>query len=176
MQQHILKRIKETGNNSGWTDPDFQQEMKNHGWAKGFAWCAIFTKYIWDRFNITSTNQKNHKDISINVMQTYNRFKSISTLNPEGLEPGSLVIWQSKKNATSGHIGIYLGSLDNETIVTLEGNTDADGSREGDGIYIKKRIFKNCGFTFKGFIPCSHSEFFTEYIEQNINIKGWKWL
>lgn len=37
------------------------------------------------------------------------------------------------------HIGIVTAPSDNGVVMTVEGNTNADGSREGDGVYAKRR-------------------------------------
>ena len=37
------------------------------------------------------------------------------------------------------HVGIYAGGVNAESIVTIEGNTNGAGSREGDGVYRKLR-------------------------------------
>lgn len=105
---------------------------------------------------------------------TFNKMKQITTKDISNIAPGSLVCWQSKKNVTAGHIGVFLHKIDDDTIITLEGNTDADGTREGDGIYIKKRNFKSTGMNFKGFIPVEENEDIKQYIADNVNIKGWK--
>lgn len=50
------------------------------------------------------------------------------------IKRGDLVIF------TFSHIGIALGSPDSNGLVeTCEGNTNGDGSREGDGVYRKRR-------------------------------------
>jgi hypothetical protein len=41
---------------------------------------------------------------------------------------------------TFSHIGIAVGDIGKDGIVqTIEGNTNAEGSREGDGVYRKRR-------------------------------------
>lgn len=37
------------------------------------------------------------------------------------------------------HIGIVTAPSENGVVMTVEGNTNADGSREGDGVYAKRR-------------------------------------
>ena len=50
------------------------------------------------------------------------------------IEAGDIVVF------TFSHIGIALSAPDiNGNVETVEGNTDAAGSREGGGVFIKKR-------------------------------------
>jgi len=51
------------------------------------------------------------------------------------------------------HIGIVAGALwSNGKLPTIEANTDADGGREGDGIYEKTRTPGICGEFYR--LPC----------------------
>lgn len=51
------------------------------------------------------------------------------------------------------HIGIVAGGLwSNGRLPTIEANTDADGGREGDGIYEKTRAPGVCGEFYR--LPC----------------------
>jgi hypothetical protein len=37
------------------------------------------------------------------------------------------------------HVGLAIGAPDGETVETIEGNTNAEGSREGGGVFEKSR-------------------------------------
>jgi cell wall-associated NlpC family hydrolase len=37
------------------------------------------------------------------------------------------------------HVGIYVGTVNSTSVLTIEGNTNGEGSREGDGVYEKIR-------------------------------------
>lgn len=47
------------------------------------------------------------------------------------------------KTARLGHIGLVV-SIDGDEIHTIEANTNGAGSREGDGVYQKIRLIKDC--------------------------------
>ena len=51
----------------------------------------------------------------------------------------------SAKRPRLSHIGIVAGFAGNGMVHTIEGNTNAAGSREGDGCYDKLRSLSFCG-------------------------------
>lgn len=54
------------------------------------------------------------------------------------IKAGDIVIY------TFSHIGIAVSDVDKQGIVqTVEGNTNSDGEREGDGVYRKRRNIAN---------------------------------
>jgi hypothetical protein len=58
-------------------------------------------------------------------------------------ERGDIVIFLPRLS----HIGIVAGfaGLNGRSVCTIEGNTNEDGSREGDGCYVKRRSLSFCG-------------------------------
>jgi hypothetical protein len=60
---------------------------------------------------------------------------STQTRKPHGgdIKAGDIVIF------TFSHIGIAVEDADGSTVVTVEGNTDSAGSREGGGVFRKTR-------------------------------------
>lgn len=175
MQTYInYKNVKEIGNNKGWNDATFEAEMRKIGFQYGHAWCSYFVKHIWNNFDIRCRG-KTFASISPSVITTYNNFKSYIENTTLGLNGGSLVIWQSKTNQNSGHIGLFIADKGNGNILTLEGNTDTDGSREGDGIYLKKRKFIACGFNFMGFVNCDYNSDFEDWLLDNVDFHNNQW-
>jgi len=107
----------------------------------GYAWCASFIcwvvkmareevrgeKFAWDRpqtagawdFERWALKQK---DKGVKMIKP-----------PRSFKPGDIVVF------TFSHIGLCVGSKDDGTIPTIEGNTDTRGSREGGGVYEKVR-------------------------------------
>jgi hypothetical protein len=47
---------------------------------------------------------------------------------------------------TRGHTGIVV-AVDDEGFDTIEGNTNEAGSREGDGVYLKRHLWSDCGLS-----------------------------
>ena len=59
-------------------------------------------------------------------------------------QPGDLV-WWAFSGARPNHIGIVAKLDGANQIVTIEGNTNPAGSREGDGVYERKRSISGAG-------------------------------
>lgn len=119
-----------TGRNDG---PEVERYLAHVGLGKGYAWCAAFVSYHLDGCGV-----KNPK----------------SAWSPAFASAADRV-WQPRKAARSplpgdvfsiyyanlkrvGHVGLVTG-MDGRYILTVEGNTSGPGSREGDGVYARKR-------------------------------------
>ena len=154
---------KEKVNNSGFIDPKLEKDMKDAGWYPGASWCVYFVKMIWKK--VLPSKFPNHwkiaqKLISGNSQNTWSKFKKdTSGLFKQSNTPqiGGIVIWQKYKKGLplwEGHAGI-VKSHTTTSFVTIEGNTNDNGSSNGDGIYEKNRKYAwNTyeGLRLKGFI------------------------
>lgn len=71
--------------------------------------------------------------------------KREAVLHPELVTPGAVFIMDHGKGA--GHTGIVV-SVDGQTLTTIEGNTNEAGSRNGIGVFRRKRTIAaiNKGF------------------------------
>lgn len=137
---------KEISGNLGFNDKLFEDKMKKVGFQKGFAWCSLFAELVYKEAYNTISNSllgKLEKLFSASVMTTRNNFVSqYGKLKLEGL-PGDLVIWQNIKNPGTGHIAI-LSSPATKSLKyfnSIEGNTNGAGSREGDSVLEKQRLY-----------------------------------
>ena len=110
---------------------------------KGWAWCAAFVCWVV-REAMASTGVKQTKTFkrprTAGAWDFENwsleQDKTTNTKKPHGgdILPGDIVVF------TFSHIGIAVSSPNGEGIVkVVEGNTDAAGSREGGGVYLKSR-------------------------------------
>lgn len=126
--------------NSGFSDPAFEAAMKAAGWRKGQAWCAYFVRHC-----VRTAGYVDHT--SPGAVQTYRNYEKRKMT---GNEPrvGAIAVWQLYKDGKPvirngmypGHVGIVERvAEDGKTMSTIEGNTDAAGSREGDGVAVKIR-------------------------------------
>jgi hypothetical protein len=61
--------------------------------------------------------------------------------NPSLIKPGDIMLIR-KSELDWTHTAIII-SIDSETFTTIEGNTNAGGSRNGDGVYKRVRNFRN---------------------------------
>ena len=123
--------VRETGYNTG---PEVDKYLKSVGFAPGASWCGAFVGY-----NLTKQGVKNP-----------NSAWSPAYANPK------YVIWTGKKGGIMplsgdvatfyypnlkrvGHVGFFVKKDFDGYFITIEGNTNGAGSREGDGVFKKKR-------------------------------------
>ena len=78
--------------------------------GKGYAWCAAFTCWVYGQAGVMNPR---------------------SAWAPAMVPPGKM-----KRVA---HVG-FVDQWGPKEVVTVEGNTNGAGSREGDGVYKKKRL------------------------------------
>ena len=148
---------KEKPNNSGFLDPGFEAKMRAQGWRPGYAWCAIFTRLVW----IEAYQQLEPAKVSVlaklfspGVLATYNQFKTAgkTVTTPQ---PGDVVIFRHGRTV-NGHAGIVIEVGPGNRITTIEGNTNAEGGREGDRVAVKSRKlnqpFQEHGLNLVGFV------------------------
>jgi len=72
-------------------------------------------------------------------------------------EPGSVMVWtvfQNNLPTSRGHVGIVKEVLDQEFVLTIEGNTSHGIQGEPDGVYLKRRhiSFLTGNFRTTGFL------------------------
>lgn len=159
---------EEISGNLGFKTPWFYKMMIGVGFQKTHPWCCYFAELCWkEGYKKTFPNDKNmiivlDKLFSASVMQTRNNF--IKNGSEYGFEftktptIGSLIIYQSATNKSFGHIGVVT-KITGNSVVTIEGNTDTKGSREGIAVAQKIRVVdytvKSKGLNLIGFITLS---------------------
>lgn len=116
--------------NGNWNNMQkFSPEVPGLEWSQGQPWCATFTAWgadelgARDRWPITASCAT-----AVNYWKKRNRFTEYPVLG------GPFYM-----GAYGGdHVGVVY-SYDDEFIYTVEGNTNAGGSYQGDGVYLRKR-------------------------------------
>jgi len=149
---------REKPGNTGFVNPDFQKLMNAAGWYMKAPWCAFFTRVILVIvFALDHRLAVIKRCCSGNAQQTFKNFKAEGTFKT-GMIPkdGALAVWQFG-NSTAGHIGLVVkGDHSFNTMQTVEGNTNGNGSREGDQVAIKLRTINrprtDKGLNLIGFI------------------------
>ena len=140
------KGVREVGKNAG---PDVEKYLHCLGMTKGSPWCAAFVSWCvmqsrglakppkWCSGSAVSLFQMSGKN-AVKVTPLDADFKS-------KVKPG--MIWSRAQDPAAaaaarkgswcqGHTGIVV-AVDDIGWHTIEGNTNAAGSREGDGVYRK---------------------------------------
>lgn len=146
------------GENRGQLVEIFQKAVD--GRASGEPWCMAFTQFCakqidqqYDYINQASSGLRSCLYPSEHVLTTWNNTpKEARLLAPQA---GTLILWQWYKNGkatASGHVGIVTEVIDDELVRTVEGNTsnpDDKIVREGDGVFSKRRKFKDDKGSFR---------------------------
>jgi hypothetical protein len=148
----------EIAGNKGWVDKAFEKRMKAVGWAVGHSWCAYFTELVWkEAYAGHKVAPTFDKLFSASATATYANFSASSLYKVGKLPaPGALAVWRLG-TGWQGHIGIVT-KVSGSTFDTIEGNTNAQGSREG--MYVARKLrrlgqpVRPNGLNLVGFVYC----------------------
>jgi hypothetical protein len=123
-----------TGKNDG---VQVEAYLKSVNLGKGYAWCAAFVKWCFDRADINTTitawspTAENRKNL------VYDKGKFL-----QDPRPGDVFTLYYPSLKRIGHTGFYDKKQNSTIFRSVEGNTNGEGSREGDGVYVKYRSVK----------------------------------
>lgn len=109
------------GSNAG---PDVEKYLKSVGLGKGYSWCMAFVFWCTAQAAL-KTGIINPLKKTAGVLDQYNSRKNLVITLPV---PGCVFIMDFGKG--QGHTG-FVEKVTGDTIHTIEGNTNDDGSREG---------------------------------------------
>lgn len=153
--------MKEIPGNLGFEDKVFEEMLVEVGWERGQAWCAYFAELVWKKAykDFPETVKLLDTLFTAGAVKTYSNFKNSGKYEVDKHpKRGDLVIWQTWKNNTphwSGHAGIVITVSNDNEFISIEGNTNSSGGREGIEVALKYRKLtfdaKN-GLVLKGFI------------------------
>jgi hypothetical protein len=129
---------EKTGNNDG---PDVEKYLASVGLGKGNSWCMAFVFWCVNEAS-KFYGQPNPLVKTAGVLYQWQNTKALKQSSPV---PGCVFIMDFGKG--EGHTG-FVESVEGDTVNTLEGNTNIDGSRNGIGVFRRKRKI----LTIKGFI------------------------
>jgi hypothetical protein len=162
---------KEISGNKGFMQADFEERMKAVGWESGQAWCAYFAELVWkEAYHKFTLNAFPVLDrlFSAMAVKTWNQFtKSGQFVYDRNPAPGDLVIWQhfiSGNPDWKGHAGIVIDVPNLLSFISIEGNTNAQGGREGEVVGKKERSMQfltDNGLRLLGFIHPTEPYLFT---------------
>lgn len=130
--------------NMGFTNPEFEKSMKSVGWKVSYQWCALFSELVWhEAFQGDENMLKIIKDkFSASAFKTFLNFDKVG-MTSKTPEVGSVVIWRQVKKGVpqwTGHAGIVT-EVHKDHFVSIEGNTNDAGGREGYIVAVKKRKY-----------------------------------
>lgn len=157
---------QEIEGNMGFVDPVFDEEMRELGrFQNGFPWCVCFVEMCWKKgyrdFNIKESEpifKEMAKLITPSAKRTLENFKEADAwIISQTPRVGAIAIWIYYKNGnptSSGHAGI-VKSWNYKRVTTIDGNTNAEGGREGKEVAEKSRrknFHDTKGLVLQGFI------------------------
>lgn len=131
----------EKPSNSGFLDSTFEKKMVAVGWQKSQAWCSYFAELVWKEAYLEYNTHyllQLDKLFSASATSTYQKF-DVDPLWEVSKVPvkGAIAVWRHGVS-WQGHIGIVIDVI-NDSIQTIEGNTNAAGGREGVEVAEKTR-------------------------------------
>lgn len=123
---------EENGSNRGYMVDIYNREI---GVTLGSPWCGSFigSNLTWQ--GVDNPHSARAKDYALEKDIIW---RAKRKNNPK-LEAGDVLTWYYSNLGRVGHAGFYIETDKNNYFITIEGNTNGNGSREGDGVYKKKR-------------------------------------
>lgn len=132
---------KELPGNVFSNESDFGKKLHAVGQKDGDPWCALFTELVFKEAYPEKFKEFD-KLFSASAVQTFKNFTKasypVNTLPREG----NLVIWQMMKDGQpqwQGHAGIVTDLKSSWEFISVEGNTNEAGGREGVAVAVKQR-------------------------------------
>lgn len=143
----VAKKVREVGKNAG---PDVEKYQKSVGLSKGNPWCAAFVSWCYIESKGLTKAPKWCSGSAVSLFQMARAQKAVCVTPVDAGFQSKVkagMIWSraqdpeaaagARKGAwCQGHTGVVV-KVDNIGFHTIEGNTNAAGSREGDGVYEK---------------------------------------
>lgn len=122
-----------TGHNDG---KQVEIYLKSVKLGKGYAWCAAFVHWCLEQCGIK--NKINAMALSAHRPGHFVYFKGKRIRSPQA---GDVFTLYYPKLGRIGHTGFFDQEVNSKIFRSVEGNTNAAGSREGDGVYVKYRSY-----------------------------------
>lgn len=124
-----------TGKNDG---KKVEQYLRNVNLGKGYSWCAAFVSWTYDQCGINNPRSA-WAPAYFNKRNTiYQSGKHLTADLPNTGDVFGIYFPNKKRIA---HVG-FVDSWGTKYAITVEGNTNEAGSREGDGVYKKRRLLR----------------------------------
>jgi hypothetical protein len=133
-RKEVGVREKPRNSNRGKRVQEFQAATWLNG--TGWPWCAAFICWLCREAGMPDSARP--KTASAYDFERWARKKTspaklIKPASKSRIQTGDIVVF------TFSHIGLAVDDQDGGIVRTIEGNTDAAGSREGGGVYAKTR-------------------------------------
>ncbi|WP_083256943.1 CHAP domain-containing protein [Arcticibacter eurypsychrophilus] len=131
---------EQSGNNDG---AKVEEYLKYVGLKRGSPWCAAFVCWSLAQAGIENPRSGWSPDLFPGVKICWQRssgvqLNSLKSLASVPCQGDVFGIFFPSKNRIA-HVG-FVDSWGEKYVITVEGNTNEAGSREGDGVYRKRRL------------------------------------
>ncbi|MFJ8384751.1 peptidoglycan-binding protein [Streptomyces sp. NPDC094438] len=142
LAQNVIRIAKaEKGYQEGWSNGHWNNREKYAAQVPGLAWvsddeepwCAVFTSWVAMRAGAASLYPRTASCVEgVDWFERRGRFTEYPVI-------GGQVFYGSDGGTHTGIVYAYTS----DTIFTIEGNTNTNGSAEGDGVYLRQRPRKS---------------------------------
>jgi hypothetical protein len=158
--QHLETQLdvrEATGKNDG---AAVKMYLNHVGLDEGYAWCVAFVSYNLDYFSIPNPNSAWSPNYAKRKDVVWSQKMKISG----HIDPGDVFTIYSTNRKRVVHGGFVIGKTKTGSyIITIEGNTNVEGAREGIGVFKRKRNLNKI---------YAISNYITPYHESIINRKS----
>ena len=113
--------------------------LKYCGLTKGNPWCASFVCWTYGQAKIKNPKSGYCPDLFNPRYNIYYRGSKRLQKKPEKGDVWGIYFPEKKRVA---HVG-FVDDWQDKYVITVEGNTNQAGSREGDGVYRKRRLISS---------------------------------
>lgn len=112
--------------------PRVAQYLKTTGLGEGHAWCAAFVNWTYRQHGVACPSSPAWSPSWFPP----DRVIDLSQCTPQ---PGDVFGIYFRNKRRIAHVG-FVHRYNTHYSITVEGNTNEAGSREGDGVYMKRRL------------------------------------
>ena len=148
-QQHLNKHPYELEINNETNSGPWVRSYMDGNEGRWWYWCMGFVQTIIDQaFTLHDKNFRQMMPLTyscdtvgiIGIEKDFLIRNNTIKENPDLIKPGDIMLMR-KSTFDWTHTAIIIDN-DSETFTTIEGNTNAGGSRNGDGVYMRVRNFR----------------------------------
>jgi hypothetical protein len=125
--------VRETGFNRG---PDVEKYLRYVNLPKGNPWCAAFVCWVLGKAGVSDPRTGWSPGLFPDNKVIWMRGERGKLATPNTTDLFGLYFPEKKRIA---HVG-FIDAWDDKWLITVEGNTNISGEREGDGVYRKRRM------------------------------------
>ena len=127
---------EKTGKNDG---VRVEQYLKYVALTKGNPWCASFVCWGYGQVGVKNPKSGYCPDLFTSKYIIYKRTGAPNKAPPQSGDIFGIYFPEKKRIAHTG----FVDEWGSKYVITVEGNTNEAGSREGDGVYKKRRLINS---------------------------------